>query len=76
MEYIIDRIENDMAVCENLKSGEKLEIAMTSIQKSAKEGVVIKKDGDIYIVDINLTKQRRVELTARLDKLFKKHNSL
>jgi formylmethanofuran dehydrogenase subunit A len=74
--YIIDRIESGIAVCESVESNVTFEIAMTAIQKNAKEGDVIKKNGDdFYVIDAAVTKSRKAELTTRLDRLFKKNNS-
>jgi hypothetical protein len=74
MVYTIDRVDSGIAVCENLETGKSIEIAMTSLPKGAKEGDVIRKDGDGYIIDSALTEQRKTELSDRLDRLFKKHN--
>jgi len=73
--YIIDRIESGIAVCESVESNVTFEIAMTAIQKNAKEGDVIKKNGDFYVIDAAVTKSRKAELTTRLDRLFKKNSS-
>jgi len=73
MIYIIDRIENEIAVCESLNSGEKLEIGIANLPKNAKEGDAITKDGDIYTINYDLTKQRKAEMRERLNRLFQKH---
>ena len=74
MAYIIDRIENGVASCECLETGDKLEIAASNLPKGAKEGDAIRNDGAGYTIDSAFTKQRKAELSDRLDKLFKKHD--
>jgi len=76
MVYIIDRIENGIAVCESLETGGKLEVEAKDLPKRAKEGDTIRDDGGTYLIDAALTKQRKSELSDRLDRLFKKHNPL
>ena len=73
MLYIIDRIENGIAVCECKETGERLEIEVKVLPAKAKEGDIIKKDNDSYILDLSLTKKRKAELTDRLNRLFQKH---
>ena len=75
MVYVIDRIENSIAVCESLDTGDKLEITVSDLPKGVKEGDMIQKDGDGYVVNAEATKQRKAELSGRLDRLFKKNQS-
>ena len=69
MIWVIDRIVNGRAICECLESGETRNI---SLPKGAKEGHVLRQDGEGFIVDHNLTKQRKGELKTRLNRLFEK----
>jgi hypothetical protein len=74
MVYIIDRIENGIAVCECMESGSMLEIAIANLPKGVSEGDAIRGDDGSYILDSAMTKQRKTEMANRLDRLFKKHN--
>ena len=71
--YIIDRIENNKAICECVVSGVKIEINTKNLPADAKEGDAIRKDSEnTYIIDLALSKQRLADLTARVDMLFKR----
>ena len=73
MVYAIDRLDNSVAVCECLTSGKRFELDVQNLPRGAKEGDVLRRDGNGYVVDSALTKQRRDELTDRMNMLFKKH---
>ena len=66
--YIIDRIENGIAVLES--QDEMLEIPKSMLPKDAKEGHVLIKNGDSYTIDHDLTKKRRDNIKSRLEKLL------
>jgi len=73
MVYVVDRIEEGVAVCENLETGEKLELDAQKFLNGAKEGDVIRHGADGYVIDTDFTKQRKAELADRLNRLFEKH---
>jgi hypothetical protein len=75
MVYIIDRIENSIAVCESMNDGNNIEIAVALLPKEAKEGDAIRKEGSRFTIDSALTNRRMADLTIKLDRLFSKHNS-
>jgi len=68
-------MDNGIAICECLESGDRLELEINHLPENAKEGDVIRREGDGYVVDQALTKQRKDELTDRMNRLFKKHSS-
>jgi len=72
MSLIIDRIENGTAVCECMQSGRIVKIDTAHLPKSAKEGDVIRKDADTYVVDAATSAERRERLNARMHRLFDK----
>ena len=74
MVYVIDRIESGIAICESLETEANLEVAVDDLPHGAKEGDVIRKVEGNYIIDSELTRQRKTELSTRLNRLFKKHN--
>lgn len=49
-EYVIDRIENEYAVCENRNTGEMVNIKLENLPNNVKEGnYIIFKEGKYYI---------------------------
>ncbi|MCL2557330.1 MAG: DUF3006 domain-containing protein [Treponema sp.] len=74
MRFIVDRIEEGIALCACMETGEEIaiEIAAGRIPAKIKEGDVIFDDGAAYIYDEELTKKRRADLTARMNRLFDK----
>ena len=75
MAYVIDRIENGLAICECIETGERFDVEMRSLPKGAQEGVVINRDGERFSIDPDATMQRKVELSDRLNRLFIKNKS-
>jgi len=70
MHYIIDRIESGIAVCNCMATGEDIEVPLSELPPRTKEGNVIKKTDSGYVYDAALTKKRRTDLTARMNRLF------
>ena len=68
MNYIIDRIENGIAVLES--ENEMFKIPKSMLPKDAKEGHVLVKNEDSYAIDWDLTKKRRDNIKSRLEKLL------
>ncbi len=58
--FIIDRLENNFAVCENYITGKKVDIPTKNIPLVAKEGDILKKvmNTNLYKIEKNLTKNR------------------
>ena len=49
-EYVVDRIENEFAVCENRKTGEMINIKLQELPKNIKEGnYLILKEGKYFL---------------------------
>ena len=72
--YIIDRIEDGIAVIECSDGDEitTIELPRKALPKGAREGHVLQKHGDNYTVDYEATNQRRAQLRERLNRLLKK----
>ena len=70
--FSIDRFEENFAVCENLETGEFLNIPIYDLPQNAKEGSVIKFENGIYFLDIDSTKSKQSETKNLVNKLFKK----
>ncbi len=65
MKWIIDRIENDIAVCE-LENGELLDVKISALPKGIKEGDVIKLS-----VDETEANERKERIDKLMNSLFK-----
>lgn len=68
--YVIDRFEDEFAVCENQKTREMINIPISSIPKEAKEGDCIKLENGIYVIDEEETKKNAERIQRKMD-MFK-----
>jgi len=74
--YIIDRIEDGIAVLECIKgSKEIIEIPRKALPKGAREGQVLCQNADGYIIDHEATAKRRSQMRERLNRLLKKEQN-
>ena len=72
MYYIIDRFEEEYAVCENSETGEMENIEKTKIPNDVKRGdVLVLIDGE-YILDIYKTEERKRIINNKIKDLWKK----
>jgi len=71
MRYVIDRFEEESAICENKETGEMISIPTTKIPKKAKDGDVIVFEDGVYVLDAQQTKVSRGEIQELMDKLKK-----
>ncbi len=67
MKYAVDRIEDNIAVIENLETKEKKEINIKGMK--IKEGDILVFMDGIYVVDIKSREERMRILRAKLDSL-------
>lgn len=65
MKWIIDRIENNIAVCE-LENGEMLDVKISALPKGIQEGDVINLS-----VDETETNERKERIDKLMNSLFK-----
>jgi len=68
----VDRIEGDIAVCECLESGDSLSVDVALLPVGTKEGDVLVRDVDGFVLDSEQTEGRRRRLSNRLNRLFDK----
>jgi hypothetical protein len=73
MHYIIDRIEGAFAICE-CPNTEHIRIPVQKLPDSAREGDVLRRSCDGYIIDKNATDARYSQNAAKLSDLLKKRN--
>jgi len=66
-EFVIDRFEGDIAICEDRKTGEKKEIRKELLEEGLIEGSIIKKENGKYVQ----SKERQEEIEERIDRKMK-----
>ena len=71
--YAIDRIERDIAVCECLQTGERITLDVSALPPKAKEGDLIRREGEGFFIDKARTEERLRKLTNRMNRLFDRH---
>lgn len=67
--YIIDRLEEGFAVCEN-EANEQLLISMEQLPENAKEGDVLQEEDGNFSVNQEETEARRARMRRKLMDLF------
>ena len=72
MRYVVDRVEGKIAVCNDLLSGENIDIDKLMLPKEVKEGDVIVEDKGKLVIDKTLTLERYKNINERMNKLFNK----
>lgn len=69
--WIIDRFEEDMAVCEAQPDGTMRTISRTRLPAESQEGdCLIELPGGIFQIDELKTEERRKQMEAQMDSLF------
>ena len=66
---VVDRIENNIAVCENRKSKKMIEIELSKLPQNVKEGTVLKYKRGKFSIDSE--KQKEIE-----ERIQEKMNSI
>ena len=73
--YAIDRIEDNIAICECLQTGARITVDIQYLPPEANEGDLLRQEGERFVIDEAQTKQRLSDLTDRMNELFDKHKS-
>lgn len=71
MKYSVDRIENDIAVLEDVTTKEKIELNINYLPKKIKEGTILEKKDDSFIIDEEEENVRRKRIMEKFNKLKK-----
>lgn len=53
--FTLDRYEGDYAVCENRNTGEMVDIPRLNVDPYAKDGDILRRNGDTYMIDYEAT---------------------
>ncbi len=73
--YTVDRIEEKYAICEEKESKELVKIEIEKLPKGVKEGSLIKKIANIYLLDKGKEKTKEDSIKQKMDKLWKKRDN-
>lgn len=71
MKYAIDRIENNIAILENIETKEKINISISLLPSNIKEGNILLYKDNIYILDETEEETRRTRIMDKFNKLKK-----
>ena len=69
MKYAVDKIEDDLVVCEELTTGEKITLNKNEIKGDVHEGIIIIKSDSSYEVNNQEEENRRKLLQEKLNRL-------
>jgi len=67
--WVIDRIEEGIAVLENTATQEVLELPRKELPKGCREGYVLKKEGDCFVRDPEGTEARKKLIQEKFSRL-------
>ena len=69
MKYAIDKIENNVALLENIKDGSKKEVDIKMLPLNVKETDILYYNGKVYLVDNNEKEKRIKIIREKMEKL-------
>lgn len=72
MKYAVDRIENSIAILENVANGEKKEVPLEELPDNIKEGNILIFDNENFVKDEQEEIKRRENIKNRFNRLRKK----
>lgn len=78
MRYIIDRIEEDIVICENEETGEFEEIDIFYLPDEIEEGDILIYDEDIdeYYLDFEEKKLRKARIEDKMEDIWEEENMI
>lgn len=71
MYYIIDRIEENVVVCENMETQKIENIEKKKLPSNIKQGLVIKFENGVYSIDEEETEKRKKTIHEKVKNLWK-----
>lgn len=69
MKFAVDRIEENIAVCQNLETKEMMEVTIDKLPKDIKDGTIIMFKDNEYKLDLTEEELRRKKIQERFNKL-------
>jgi len=78
MRYVVDRIEDDFAVCENEETGEMEDIDAFFLPEDLEEGDILIYDEDLdeYYIDYDEKKLRRARIENKMEDIWEEENMI
>lgn len=76
MRYVIDRIEEEIAVCENEETGEMEQIDVFYLPDGVEEGdiIIYDEDFDEYYLDYDEKKIRKARIEDRMEDIWEEED--
>ena len=76
MRYVVDRIEEDFAVCENEETGEMEQIDVFYLPDGVEEGdiIIYDEDFDEYYLDYDEKKIRKARIEDRMEDIWEEED--
>ena len=69
MKYALDRIEENIAILENIETGERRKISIQHLPPNIHEGTILKEKNNTYTIDIQEEEKRRKLIEDKFKKL-------
>lgn len=78
MRYIVDRIEEEFAVCENEDTGEMEDIDIFFLPEDVEEGDILIYDEDLdeYYIDYEEKKLRRARIEDKMEDIWEEESMI
>ena len=70
-ELVIDRFEENIAICEDRKTGNKKEIQKEYLPDGVKEGSIIKQENGKYVHSKELQEETQKRIEDKMNKIWK-----
>lgn len=71
--FAIDRFENNIAVCENIYTGEIINVKSEKLPKGIKENDILNFKNNEFYLDIEKTNSRKKEMNNLVKDIFEKN---
>lgn len=69
MKYVIDRIEDNIVICQNLETKEMVEIEKKLLPQNIKDGNILLFENNEYKLDLDEEEIRRQRIRERFNRL-------
>jgi len=69
-ELVIDRFEGNIAICEDRRTGKKIEILKEDLEEGLKEGDIIKEKNGKYVKDTKLQEETKKRIEEKMNRLW------
>lgn len=70
--YVVDRVEENIAICEDKSSKELVKIEVEKLPKGVKEGSIIVEKNNTFLLDKTQEARKSSIIKQKMDKLWKK----